>query len=264
VTFDNVRGVVKSSVLEGLLTTAEWSDRLLAKNQEMYLLRNDRLWVMTSNNAALGGDLSRRVLPIEVDPGMPNPHLRPASNFKLNLKKYVPKHRGEILAAMLTMARGWILDGRPEAGNARSDDYAEWTANLAGLITWAKIPGTFGGVAESTSAVDTDADEWSGFCIAMHANFKDAVWTVKSLVQALNLGHVDPGALPEELAHKWSRVAPTKGQYGVTTHDQSGFSKSLGKWLLFRAGRYAHGWKVERVGDTSKGSAMWQVTPPPV
>src|SRR5450631_570537 len=61
VTWDNVRGVVRSSVLEGLLTTGMWSDRMLGTNSNVTLV-NDRLWTFTSNNAVIGGDLSRRCL----------------------------------------------------------------------------------------------------------------------------------------------------------------------------------------------------------
>jgi hypothetical protein len=96
---DNVRGKVQSSVLEGLLTSAEWSDRLLGRNEELGGLRNDRLWLLTSNNAAIGGDLGRRVLPVAIDPQRPDPHLR--TGFRLDLKPYITARRGELLAAML-------------------------------------------------------------------------------------------------------------------------------------------------------------------
>jgi hypothetical protein len=269
VTFDNVRGVVRSSVLEGLLTTADWSDRKLGKLEELNALRNDRLWLITSNNASLGGDLARRVLPVEVDPGVPDPHLRPATDFKLNLKTHVPAHRGEILAAMLTIARGWILDGRPLGENTRSDDYAEWTANLDGMLTWAvkfapadhKV-GTFGGATQSAIVQDSDSDEWAGFCAAIFDGMKSSDWTVKKLVQALDLGNVDPDALPDALAHKWERVAATKSDYGHTIKNKSGFSRTLGHWLANRAGRYAHGWKIERRGGNA-ARQEWRVVEPP-
>jgi hypothetical protein len=109
VQFDNLRGTVKSSVLEGLLTTAEWSDRHLGHNEDISV-KNDRFWIATGNNAHLGGDMARRVLVAEIDPKMPNPETR---TFDINPKRYVADHRGELLAAILTIARGWVVAGKP-------------------------------------------------------------------------------------------------------------------------------------------------------
>ena len=114
--FDNVRGKVVSSILDGLLTTADWSDRNLGKAQELPTLRNDRLWIVTSNNATLGGDLARRILPVKIDPNRPHPHLR---EFRIeNLKQHVTAHRGAILAAMLDHLPG-LGAGRPAHGPGR-------------------------------------------------------------------------------------------------------------------------------------------------
>ncbi|HET9256647.1 MAG TPA: hypothetical protein VFO16_15805, partial [Pseudonocardiaceae bacterium] len=46
VQLDNVSGVLRSSVLSGLLTSATWEDRRLGSNSHMRG-RNDRLWVLT-------------------------------------------------------------------------------------------------------------------------------------------------------------------------------------------------------------------------
>jgi hypothetical protein len=60
-----------------------------------------------------------------------------------------------------------------------------------------------------------------------------------------------------------SETRPSKDGYGTRTmtRDKSGFSKSLGHWLLNRAGRYAHGWKVQRVVG-NKARKLWRVVPP--
>jgi hypothetical protein len=75
VQFDNLTGIARSGVLDGLLTTRIWSDRTLGHNKHPNAV-NDRLWLATGNNAKIGGDLGRRTLAMEIDPKMPNPHLR--------------------------------------------------------------------------------------------------------------------------------------------------------------------------------------------
>jgi hypothetical protein len=268
VTFDNVRGKVQSSVLEGLLTTDEWSDRILGQSKEMPTLRNDRLWLLTSNNAAIGGDLPRRVLPSEIDPGIPNPERRPASDFRIpNLKEHVREHRGELLAAMLTIARGWVLDGMPTTAPS-GDDYGAWTAGMGGLIGWANFDGagTFGGTLESAIIHDPDADEWSEFLCEVHRTYGGRPFTVKKLVADLDelkdgnpedwkAEHVDASLLPGELAHKYAQAG---GHYSSR---QTGFKQSLGWWFKNRAGRYANGWKVEKAGG-NEARKEWRVVPP--
>jgi hypothetical protein len=111
VVFDNLTGVVRSSVLESLLTDKTWSDRLLGQNRQV-TVANDRLWMATGNNAAFGGDLARRLATVALNPPQANPYLR--TDFKIeNLDVWMLEHRGEMLAAFLIIARGRIVAGRP-------------------------------------------------------------------------------------------------------------------------------------------------------
>jgi hypothetical protein len=129
VTFDNLTGVIRSSVLESLLTSRTWTDRLLGQNRSV-TATNDRLWLATGNNAAFGGDLARRNATVALDPPEANHHLR--DNFKIKeLEVWAEQCRGDLLAAILTVARGWVVAGRPSE-TARSDSYAPQTPGLQG------------------------------------------------------------------------------------------------------------------------------------
>jgi hypothetical protein len=251
--FDNLTGVVRSSILDALLTNPEHTDRYLGQSRSV-TVPNDRLWLATGNNAAIGGDLARRVLFVEIDPGMPNPHLR--TGFKIHPPTWVPANRGALLAAMLTIIRGWVNAGRPGLAEStdRSDDFRLWYGTMRAMLSWAGFPGTFGGSSGKVAiAADPDTDEWAAFLEAVHGVYGGETFTAKDLVQALENGQyhgtaghtcqaleLDPVCLPGDLADKFSRAG-----YGK----RAGFSKSLGRWLLNRAGRYANGWKVEKVGQ---------------
>jgi hypothetical protein len=56
VQFDNVSGTLRSSIMSGPLTSNVWDDRKLGV-MDMARCVNDRFWIMTGNNVALGGDL---------------------------------------------------------------------------------------------------------------------------------------------------------------------------------------------------------------
>jgi hypothetical protein len=254
ITFDNLTGVIRSSVLESLLTDREWTDRWLGQNRSV-TATNDRLWLATGNNAAFGGDLARRILTVALDPPGENPHLR--TDFKIkNLEAWTWQHRGELLAAILTVARGWVVAGRPSS-SVRSDDYAPWVGGLRGLLGWAGFPGVFGG-SSSEVAVSSDDEEWHTFLVELHSAFGPEPFTVKELVGELRDpflgGRIDAAALPGDLADKWAHIRDGK---------DSGFKKSLGWWLRNRLGRYASGWMLAPAEpDTYAKVARYAVKPP--
>jgi hypothetical protein len=257
VVFDNVRGAIRSSTLEGVLASTEITDRYLGQSR-MITGRNDRLFIMTGNNAVVAGDLGPRILPIQIDPKQPNPELR---EFTTDLYHHVPRHRGDILVDMLTIVRAWVLAGAPKEPD-RSDEYGTWEGAMRGMLHWAEFPGTFGRATERTAALvrDEEQDEWHAFLVTIHDTYGDRAWTVKDLVNALECWgthgakeQLDPDTLPGDLADKWA-----KASYG----NRAGFSKSLGRWFMNRAGRYAHGWRLEKIETTGHHAQEWKVIGP--
>jgi hypothetical protein len=250
VTFDNVRGKIRSSKFEGLLTSTTFSDRLLGQSREASS-PNDRLWTITANNAEIGGDLARRCYWITIDPKMPRPHER--TGFALDLRTWPKDNRGEIIRACLTIIRGWVLAGSPRADQKRSDDYAVWDAAIEGLLNWAGFTGQFG--FRDVQKIESDDDrEWGDFVAAVYRTFGSESFRVRDItgrlkdsagdgddspftvedegLQAAVTDKIDPGSLPGELADKWSKTG---------LGSPAGFSKSLGRWIKNRTGRYVGG-----------------------
>jgi hypothetical protein len=257
VAFDNLTGVVRSPVLEALATMEVWSNRLLGHSRDVSA-PNDRLWLLTGNNAQFGGDLARRIASVELDPPSPMWHLK---RFRIDLREWVPANRGRLLAALLTVARGWVMAGAPYE-KTRSDDFARWAGSLAGMLRWAGIPGRFGGT-EVETAISSDDEEWLGFLVEIHRAMGDEPWTVKELVGKIRTtseefpaDKLDPNKLPGDLSDRWDRV----GLNGRT----AGFSRSLGAWLKNRKGRYAgpSGWKlIAAPKDTHANAERYAIRP---
>jgi 5S rRNA maturation endonuclease (ribonuclease M5) len=252
ITFDNLTGVIRSSVLESLLTSQQWTDRWLGQNRSV-TAANDRLWLATGNNAAFGGDLERRIATVALDPPAANHHLR--TDFKIkDLDSWTHEHRGELLAAILTLARGWVVAGRPSP-DVRSDDFAPWINGLRGLLGWAGFSGTFGG-SISTEAMSADDEEWHAFLVAIHDAFGTEPFTVKALVEQLHssTGKIDPAVLPGDLPNQWGHIRDGK---------DAGFRRSLGLWLKNRIGRFTAGWSIVAAGtDSHANTARYAVKPP--
>jgi hypothetical protein len=190
---------------------------------------------------------------VALNPPEANHHLRTDFTIK-DLDAWWQQHRGELLAAILTVARGWVVAGRPSE-SVRSDDYAPWVNGLRGMLGWARFPGTFGGIS-SKVAVSADDEEWHAFLVEIHGAFGTNPFMVKDLVEQLNsfTGRIDAAMLPGDLAEKFSHIRDGRDR---------GFRKSLGWWLKNRLGRYASGWLLAPAEpDTKSGVARYAVNPP--
>jgi hypothetical protein len=265
VCFDNVTGTVKSSRLAALLTSAKHSDRVLCSTNETELV-NDRIWMITANNAVLGGDLVRRAVWSMIDPGRPHPELRPASYFTIPaLAAYVTAHRGEILAALLTLIRAWVVAGKPLAAGEEetADDFGPSNAALRGILAHAGIPGRFDHPDSRVQKFGQDDEEWSHFLesidATMGAEWTEAGWTAKELLEKIeDTDNFEFGAthsrrqpisfdaLPGELADKILKSPRSAGRV-------------LGWWLTHRAGRWAGNLRVVDTGLTKQRAKVWKL-----
>jgi hypothetical protein len=260
VQMDNVRGVLKSAVYEGLLTSQDYSDRPLGETA-MLGLRNDRLWVVTGNNLSIGGDLERRTLWSTIDAGQEHPEER--SSFRTpHLEAWVTGNRGELLWAILTLIRAWVVDGQPTDKQPTSDGYGYWVAVLRGILGNSELGETVGTVGHSESVQgrsDPESEDWARFLASVSRAFGPAEWTVADVLASTdeldsdNPEHVRVEDLPGELAEKLAR-------------SRIGTAKSLGAVLKSHNGRWEGGLAVVRSGRKSTdkrsvGSALWFIKP---
>lgn len=247
VQFDNVTGVLKSSVLDGLLTSAEWSDRLLGAST-MLSLRNDRLWVVTGNNVHIGGDLERRTLWVTINAKMERPETR--SEFAIpDLEAWVREHRGELLWALLTLIRAWVVAGQPVGAAPTSDSFGRWVAVLRGILGHAELGETVGvlGHADSVQhAADPEDEEWAAFLAALRDAYGSEPWTARDVVGNSMDSRVPDDDLPGDIAEKRWR-------------SETAAVKSLGRWLGFRTGRWAGGLSVQDAGGGGGRARRWRV-----
>lgn len=246
VVFDNVSGLLKSSKLASVLTSNTWSDRVLGAHQNVQV-PNDRMWAITGNNLALGGDLPRRTLRSAIDPGMPSPETR--TNFRHpNLLEWIGGHRGEVIAALLTLVRAWHAASRPLGKQTTSDSYANWTQVIRGILAEVGIPGMFDGDSTKTEKVTGD-DEWETFLRAAYRARGDRPWTAKELLDDIGRPQgISEEAIPGEL------IAKRGGAVGW-----GGLVRSLGNWLKNREGRWYGQMTVVKAGKDRMDSALWRV-----
>lgn len=124
---DNIRATVNSSVLEQMLTAANYDGRTLGYS-EVNSLSTLVLWVCTlQSTGTFNRDLTRRCVPVEL-----------VKNYRgkwkhKNIEAYLAEKRGEMIWACFVVARKWLQDGGP-ISDVRLDGYGGWTEVIGGIL----------------------------------------------------------------------------------------------------------------------------------
>ena len=143
VLIDNIGSMFGSQVLEALLTTSVWSERLLGSNDAPRL---DAwiTWYGSGNNVQYAReDTRRRVCTIRVVTNLERPEERDDYKYR-DLEGHVKAHRGELLAAALTILRGWLRTGKKASElsgwGGPWGSYDGWDQVVRGAIVYAGLP----------------------------------------------------------------------------------------------------------------------------
>jgi hypothetical protein len=157
VLLDNVDGRLGSKSLASALTGTTWKGRLLGENANVEApLR--AVWLATGNNIGFRGDLGRRVVPIGMTTDQEYPEDRPAEGFKYpKLLEHVARVRPQLVAAALTILRGYHLAGRPAHGRpGRMGTFEAWDELIRGACVWAALADPIAGRERIRADDDTD------------------------------------------------------------------------------------------------------------
>lgn len=254
VVLDNIMGVLRSSVLAGVLTAGrDLTDRELGSSKTI-TVANDRVWVVTGNNLSLGGDLVRRTITILIDPDTPNPEQR--TGFAVpDLRAWVVQNRNQVLHALLVLVRAWVAQGMPEPERKQSDSFARWERVIAGVLEVAGIPGQFDAESGKRAAAGGDDEGLAQVLDVLHEKFGSGSWQVN---EALELkGEAGAGWVSEQ--RDW---LPTPVLDKMARSEASG-RKALGWWLRNRIGRWVltsdgRSLVIREAGKNKKG-AVWKI-----
>lgn len=132
VLFDNIRGSFGSAALEGFLTCPTYSDRLLGQSQILALPTNV-LVLISGNNFQPKGDLHRRIMTARIDAKTDAPERR---NFDLDPLEHCRRHRHKIVAAALTILRGFVVAGKPSTSKDRLASFEAWDDLVRQAVLW--------------------------------------------------------------------------------------------------------------------------------
>lgn len=181
VLLDNISGAVGSDVLANALTSTTWEDRLLGRSETVRLpLR--LTWLMTGNNLRFAKTLGRRVVPIDLDAHVEHPEDR--NRFaQPDLLGHIRRHRQTLVAAALTILRGFVVAGRPLHGAARLGSFETWDDVVRSAVVWTSLadpassddPGSGRGRVRAQS--DDDVEDMAELYHQLYRVFRSDSWT---------------------------------------------------------------------------------------
>ena len=255
IVIDNLKAKLEAASLDATLTSSIVKERILGQSKNgMYPQR--ATWMATGNNIQIGGDLPRRVYWIRMDANTAKPWTR--GGFTHDLDTWVPAHRGELIAALLTLARAWYAAGKPEAGVPRLGNFQSWANTVGGILAHCWVEGFLGNLNALYEQADEEAAQWAAFLHAWHDTYQDDAVLVSRLEKDIRAGAVEApligvslyNALPDDLAdiHKGD------------------FKRRLGKALASRVGSQfdESGLHLQRAGIERRSAAVyWRVTEMP-
>ncbi len=246
IVIDNLDDALASSALSAALTTSRWKDRILGQSR-MITLPVRCTWAATGNNIRLRGDIARRSYRVRIDAALEQPWTR--KNFRHpNLTDWVTEHRGELLAAVLTMARAWYVAGQPEASERMRTigSFEQWQTTVGGILAFAGVSSFLGNQDSVTEALDESVREWRAFFRAWHDLHGEKLMTVRELT------HLS-AALPHLLD-----AMPDSVAFDCTKLDSSRIR--LGKALQKHQDRMFGGYRLTReVSDAHANAATWRI-----
>ena len=214
-------------------------------------------WIATGNNIQLGGDMPRRCYWIRLDAKDSQPFRR--TGFRhANLRGWVTKHRGELIAALLTIARYWFLQGRPKPKTIKPmGSFESWCETVGGMLETAGVEGFLANADTMLEQADAEAPQWECFLLVLAELFDGEPFRVTDIVE--RLPPKDAPGTPET-----KHLRDALPDFLAEAADRTGgfFQRRLGRCFSDRVDKRfgASQVFVERAGEDSKTKVqMWRV-----
>jgi hypothetical protein len=257
VSFDNCSSEVDSELLCQALTQRELRVR------ELGFSRNVRvpitaLFVCNGNNLVIANDLTRRTLLGRLDAGVERPETR---KFKYRVDAVARDSRGPLVAASLTVLRGWHVAhaAGTSIGVEPMGSFEEWSHRIRCALLWLDRMDP----CESIKTV-RENDPLRASLVAVLTQWRIALgagdFTVQNIIETattraagqLGIGSNPPVTADPDFYHALAAVAGATRGSGISNN-------RLGHWLRKNNGKVVGRLRLARVG-VKDGYPIWRVT----
>ena len=251
VCFDNLEGELRAPSLALAITAKEYEARILGFSRNM-TVPNNATWIVTGNNIRPAGDMPRRCYQIRLDARMSNPAIGRTFRHP-DLLSWAREHRGELLHALLVIARAWYAAGRINRVDRALGSFEDWHRTVGSILAHVGVNEFLGTAEQFIQDADEGSNQWEGFLIALGLTFGNQEFTVASVVQEmLRESSITPNELRDSLP---DRLREALGKRPEALHTAIG--REFSRRREQRMG--ADGLRLHRAGLTRRNVYTWQV-----
>jgi hypothetical protein len=152
---DNLPHRLDSQAIASILTAKTYSSRVLGQSL-MLDLPNHLTMVATGNNVACSAEITKRTIPIRLQPETAHPEAR--TDFKYpDLWGRVLERRHALLCALLTGVQAWIDSRRRANPCIVLGGFEEWARSVGSIMIHAGWPEAFSNLTEWRAAQDYES-----------------------------------------------------------------------------------------------------------
>jgi putative DNA primase/helicase len=132
ISIDNISGELGGDTLCQVIERPVVDIRILGRSEKVRVEARGTSTYATGNNFVVLGDLTRRVITVNLDPQMERPELR---QFDFDPIERVLADRGKYIAAALTIGRAYVVAGRP-GRLPRLASFEGWSDLVRSSLVW--------------------------------------------------------------------------------------------------------------------------------
>lgn len=238
--FDNLPDGVKvrSSVLEGFITSAVWKDRKLGESVTTGIA-NKTVLVASGNNLTPVSALARRSLVIRLDANTENLRERV---FKIeNPRRYVMEHRAQLLVDALTIIKAYITARIDEKMPVTLPSFERWSRLARDPLIWLGMPDP---VITQLNETDDETKNIGPIFEKLAINFGERTFTAGDMARVV-------GSLSDEN----NEMSDALMQMGCSEPNNP---IKVGYWLRASKDKIGSGWKLVHDGH-SKFGVRWRL-----
>jgi hypothetical protein len=263
---DNVTHPLGNQYLDMALTAHAITGRILGQTQTAEAPWNAVLFA-TGNNLSYRGDMTRRVVPIALDPKMEKPEER--TNFTHpNLEAWIRQERPRLVTAALTILRAYFVAGCPPQGLTTYGSFEAWSDLIRQAMVWVGDADPCEGRQDLAAQTDEAYEQlatlltaWKA-CYALNDKGTSKDMTINQVKQDIALytaakGTAEKDAVPNTWDELREALIPFDRRYDGKSLNTTRVGNALraieGRVIdhkrLKRHGEYRHNtlWRVEKV-----------------
>lgn len=140
--YDNLHRTVKDDAFASAITAPVIVGRQLGTNKHIEgpMLG---LWVLCANNLQVSSEIARRILPIRLDTGTPDPKV--GRDFRHpQLREWIRANRSDLVRACLVLIQNWIATGKKPWTGKPLVSFEAYSAAMGGVLEAAGVKGFLG------------------------------------------------------------------------------------------------------------------------